>query len=65
MSFTIEPMLTLGAIDCIIWDDDWTAVTSDGRRTAQFEHTMIVTKSGVEITTLTDDGVCAADIYND
>ena len=30
MSFTIEPMLTLGAIDAVIWDDDWTAVTSDG-----------------------------------
>jgi len=63
MSFTIEPMLTLGAIDCVIWDDDWTAVTTDGRRTAQFEHTMIVTESGVELTTVTDDGACAADIY--
>lgn len=65
MSFTIEPMLTLGAIDCVIWDDDWTAVTTDGRRTAQFEHTMIVTDSGVELTTVTDDGACAADIYRD
>jgi len=63
MSFTIEPMLTLGAIDPIIWDDDWTAVTSDGRRTAQFEHTMVVTETGVELTTVTDDGSCAADIY--
>jgi len=64
MSFTIEPMLTLGAIDCVIWDDDWTAVTTDGRRTAQFEHTMIVTQDGVELTTVTDDGACASDIYN-
>jgi methionyl aminopeptidase len=63
MSFTIEPMLTLGAIAPIIWDDDWTAVTSDGRRTAQFEHTMVVTESGVELTTVTDSGECAADIY--
>ena len=63
MSFTIEPMLTLGAIDPVIWDDDWTAVTSDGRRTAQFEHTMIVTESGVELTTVTNDGRSAADIY--
>jgi len=63
MSFTIEPMLTLGAIDCVIWDDDWTAVTSDGRRTAQFEHTLIVTDDGAEITTLTSSGECAADIY--
>ncbi|MEM7094096.1 MAG: type I methionyl aminopeptidase [Actinomycetota bacterium] len=61
MSFTIEPMLTLGAIDCHIWDDDWTAVTIDGRRTAQFEHTMVVTDDGVELTTVTSSGACAAD----
>ena len=65
MSFTIEPMLTLGAIECHIWDDDWTAVTVDGRRTAQFEHTMVVTETGVAITTVTNDGSCAADMYND
>jgi methionyl aminopeptidase len=65
MSFTIEPMLTLGAIECYIWDDDWTAVTTDGRRTAQFEHTMIVTEDGAELTTLTAIGECAADIYLD
>jgi len=63
MSFTIEPMLTLGAIECEIWDDDWTAVTIDGRRTAQFEHTMVVTGDGVEITTVTSSGECAADQY--
>ena len=63
MSFTIEPMLTLGAIECNIWDDDWTAVTVDGRRTAQFEHTMVVTDDGVELTTVTGSGECAADIY--
>lgn len=63
MSFTIEPMLTLGAIDPVIWDDDWTAVTSDGRRTAQFEHTMVVTDDGVELMTVAGDGSCAADIY--
>ena len=65
MSFTIEPMLTLGAVDCVIWDDDWTAVTSDGRRTAQFEHTMLVTPDGVELTTVTAAGECAADLYRD
>lgn len=63
MSFTIEPMLTLGAIECDIWDDDWTAVTVDGRRTAQFEHTMVVTDDGVELTTVTSTGECAADQY--
>jgi len=65
MSFTIEPMLTLGAIEPVIWDDDWTAVTIDGRRTAQFEHTMVVTEDGVVLTTVKDDGSCAADIYRD
>ena len=37
MTFTIEPMLTLGSPQVAMWDDDWTAVTLDGRRTAQFE----------------------------
>jgi methionyl aminopeptidase len=52
MTFTIEPMLTLGTIDYDIWDDGWTVVTKDRRRTAQFEHTILVTSSGSEILTL-------------
>ncbi len=52
MTFTIEPMLTLGTIDYEIWPDRWTAVTKDRRRTAQFEHTVLVTDSGHEILTL-------------
>ena len=52
MTFTIEPMLTLGAIEYEIWDDDWTVVTADRRRTAQFEHTVLVTETGAEILTL-------------
>jgi methionyl aminopeptidase len=52
MTFTIEPMLTLGTIDYDVWADGWTAVTKDGRRTAQFEHTVLVTDSGHEILTL-------------
>jgi methionyl aminopeptidase len=52
MTFTIEPMLTLGSIDYRIWDDGWTVVTLDGRRSAQFEHTLLVTESGAEILTL-------------
>jgi methionyl aminopeptidase len=51
MTFTIEPMLTLGAIDYDIWPDGWTAVTKDRRRTAQFEHTILVTDDGHEILT--------------
>lgn len=52
MVFTIEPMLTLGGIDWDMWDDGWTAVTRDRSRTAQFEHTLLVTDSGAEILTL-------------
>ncbi len=52
MTFTIEPMITLGAVDYDIWDDGWTVVTKDRRRTAQFEHTVLVTADGAEILTL-------------
>ena len=52
MTFTIEPMLTLGSIDYAIWPDGWTVVTQDGRRSAQFEHTVLVTDTGHEILTL-------------
>ncbi|MFZ1652866.1 MAG: type I methionyl aminopeptidase, partial [Candidatus Nanopelagicales bacterium] len=52
MTFTIEPMLTLGTIDYEIWSDDWTVVTKDRKWTAQFEHTLLVTDTGSEILTL-------------
>ena len=52
MTFTVEPMLTLGSIEHEVWPDGWTVVTRDGRRTAQFEHTVLVTDDGVEILTL-------------
>jgi methionyl aminopeptidase len=51
MVFTIEPMISMGTGQHKIWDDDWTAVTADGSRTAQFEHTIVVTGTGVEILT--------------
>ncbi|MGA1592650.1 MAG: type I methionyl aminopeptidase [Candidatus Nanopelagicales bacterium] len=51
MTFTIEPMLTLGSIDYDMWSDGWTAVTKDKKRTAQFEHTLVVTTTGAEILT--------------
>lgn len=54
MTFTIEPMLTLGTIDYDVWDDTWTIVTKDRKRTAQFEHTLVVTDAGAEILTLPD-----------
>ena len=52
MTFTIEPMLTLGSIDYAVWDASWTVVTRDGKWTAQFEHTILVTDTGSEILTL-------------
>ncbi|MUL41003.1 type I methionyl aminopeptidase [Streptomonospora sp. PA3] len=52
MTFTIEPMITLGTIDYEVWDDGWTAVTADRKRTAQFEHTLVITDDGAEILTL-------------
>ena len=52
MTFTIEPMLTLGVVSYDIWSDGWTAVTKDHKRTAQFEHTLLVTENGSEILTL-------------
>jgi methionyl aminopeptidase len=52
MTFTVEPMLTLGTHEYDIWADGWTVVTKDRRRTAQFEHTLLVTEDGHEILTL-------------
>ncbi|MCJ1356272.1 MAG: Methionine aminopeptidase 1 [Icmadophila ericetorum] len=51
MCFTIEPMISLGTYKDKTWPDDWTSVTQDGTRTAQFEHTLLVTEDGVEVLT--------------
>jgi methionyl aminopeptidase len=52
MTFTIEPMITLGTVNYDIWPDGWTVTTKDKQRTAQFEHTVVVTADGAEILTL-------------
>jgi methionyl aminopeptidase len=52
MTFTIEPMLTLGTHEWNMWDDGWTVVTKDGSWSAQFEHTLLVTDDGAEILTI-------------
>jgi methionyl aminopeptidase len=52
LTFTIEPMLTLGTYDWDMWPDGWTILTKDRRWSAQFEHTVVVTDTGVEILTL-------------
>ena len=51
MTFTIEPMVNEGDWRCVMLDDGWTAITSDGTLSAQFEHTITVTESGYEILT--------------
>jgi methionyl aminopeptidase len=52
MTFTIEPMLNLGTVEWDMWDDNWTIVTKDRKRSAQFEHTLLITDTGAEILTL-------------
>jgi methionyl aminopeptidase len=51
MAFTIEPMINAGTARAVLWDDGWTAVTADLARSAQFEHTVLVTRRGVEVLT--------------
>lgn len=51
MTFTIEPMLSLGTHHWEMWSDDWTVVTKDRKRSAQFEHTLVVTPEGAQILT--------------
>ncbi|MGH2735540.1 MAG: type I methionyl aminopeptidase [Actinomycetota bacterium] len=51
MVFTVEPMITLGTWRHLLWDDAWTAATTDGRRTAQYEHSVVVTDDGYEVLT--------------
>ena len=55
MTFTVEPMLSAGEWKSNVWDDGWTVVTKDFARSAQFEHTCLVSETGVEILTLLDE----------
>jgi methionyl aminopeptidase len=52
MTFTIEPMLTLGDAHTVQWNDGWTVLTRDGSRCAQYEQTLVVTDTGAEILTV-------------
>jgi methionyl aminopeptidase len=54
MVFTIEPMLNQGRSSVATLDDGWTVVTQDGQLSAQFEHTVAVTRNGVRVLTLRD-----------
>ncbi len=57
MIFTIEPMVNAGKRHSRVLKDDWTVVTKDKSLSAQWEHTMLVTKDGVEVLTLRPDEV--------
>jgi methionyl aminopeptidase len=57
MFFTVEPMINLGRPHVKVLSDGWTAVTRDRSLSAQFEHTVGVTKDGVEIFTLSPKGL--------
>ena len=50
-TFTIEPMICEGSAKALTWPDEWTATTTDGKRSAQFEHTLLITEDGVEALT--------------
>jgi len=52
MIFTVEPMINMGTLEHTVWKDNWTAVTLDLQRSAQFEHTVLVTQNSVDILTL-------------
>ena len=56
MTFTIEPMINLGKRHCKLLKDGWTVITKDGKASAQFEHTILITENGSEILTLDPEG---------
>jgi len=49
--FTIEPMINSGSFHSMLWPDEWTSTTKDGKRSSQFEHTLLVTETGCEVLT--------------
>lgn len=51
MSLIAEPILTVGSIECVTWPDNWTTLTVDGGPATQFEHTILITRTGAEILT--------------
>jgi methionyl aminopeptidase len=63
MCFTIEPMINVGGYEVDILDDGWTVVTRDGSLSAQFEHTLVVTKEGCEVLTARDRPLRSSEIF--
>ncbi len=65
MTFTIEPMVNLGGYEVEVLDDDWTAITTDGSLSAQFEHTVLVTHTGVEVLTRREALLAGSELFPD
>jgi methionyl aminopeptidase len=65
MTFTIEPMINTGTFEIRVLDDDWTAVTADGGLSAQFEHTLLVTLTGVEILTRREKPLLHSEVFDE
>lgn len=57
MTFTVEPMINLGVATSHVLDDEWTVLTDDGKASAQFEHTIVVTDDGCELLTASPAGL--------
>ncbi|MCI2283382.1 type I methionyl aminopeptidase [Colwellia sp. MSW7] len=65
MCFTIEPMINLGKANTVLdKEDNWTVYTSDGKKSAQWEHTLVVTKTGCEILTLRKEETISRILHN-
>jgi len=65
MTFTIEPMINEGTHEVRILDDEWTAVTADGKLSAQFEHTVLVTREGAEVLTARSGPLANSEVFPD
>ncbi|MEX0767740.1 MAG: type I methionyl aminopeptidase [Microthrixaceae bacterium] len=65
MTFTVEPMINLGSNRLEMWDDGWTVSTRDMQRSAQFEHTVLVTETGHELLTVPGEGPPADVLFAD
>jgi methionyl aminopeptidase len=63
MCFTIEPMINIGGYEVDVLDDGWTVVTRDGSLSAQFEHTLVVTKEGCEVLTKRERPLASSEIF--
>lgn len=61
--FTIEPMINEGDWKDVTWLDNWTAVTADGKRSAQFEHTILITEDGCEVLTARNENSPELEIF--